>query len=209
MNIRVIGVALAGAVSATVIWHAFNAATAASNRDAYQQLDLFGEVFDRVRADYVERPNDEKLIEGAISGMLSSLDPHSSYMNAKNFQEMQIETQGKFGGIGIEVTMENGTVKVVSPIDDTPAARAGIMANDLIVRLDHADVQGMTLNEAVDKMRGDINTPITLTILRQGKDPFDVKLVREQIKVKSVKSSIAGADKDVGYIRISSFTDQT
>jgi carboxyl-terminal processing protease len=141
--------------------------------------------------------------------MLSALDPHSSYMNAKNFQEMQVQTQGKFGGLGIEVTMENGVVKVVSPIDDTPAARGGIMANDLIIKLDGEDVQGLTLNEAVDKMRGKINTPITLTILREGKEPFDVKLVRDEIKVKSVKSSLEGQDKDIGYIRISSFTEQT
>src|SRR5947207_69834 len=209
MNIRMIGMAFAGAVSATVMWHAFDAATAASNADTYKQLNLFGDVFDRVRSDYVEQPNDEKLIEAAINGMLTSLDPHSSYMNAKNFQEMQVQTQGKFGGLGIEVTMENGVIKVVSPIDDTPAAHAGIMANDLIVKLDGEDVQGLTLNEAVDKMRGKINTPIMLTIVRDGKDPFDVKLVRDEIRVKSVKTSIEGQDKDIGYIRISSFTEQT
>jgi carboxyl-terminal processing protease len=206
---RTIGMFFAGAVSATAMWHAFDAATAASNADTYKQLNLFGDVFDRVRSDYVEQPNDEKLIESAINGMLSALDPHSSYMNAKNFQEMQVQTQGKFGGLGIEVTMENGVVKVVSPIDDTPAARGGIMANDLIIKLDGEDVQGLTLNEAVDKMRGKINTPITLTILREGKEPFDVKLVRDEIKVKSVKSSLEGQDKDIGYIRISSFTEQT
>jgi carboxyl-terminal processing protease len=206
---RTIGMFFAGAVSATAMWHAFDAATAASNADTYKQLNLFGDVFDRVRSDYVEQPNDEKLIESAINGMLSALDPHSSYMNAKNFQEMQVQTQGKFGGLGIEVTMENGVVKVVSPIDDTPAARGGIMANDLIIKLDGDDVQGLTLNEAVDKMRGKINTPITLTILREGKEPFDVKLVRDEIKVKSVKSSLEGPDKDIGYIRISSFTEQT
>jgi carboxyl-terminal processing protease len=122
---------------------------------------------------------------------------------------MQVQTQGKFGGLGIEVTMENGVVKVVSPIDDTPAARAGIMANDLIIKLDGEDMQGLTLNEVVNKMRGKINTPITLSILREGKDPFDVKLIRDEIKVKSVKSSIEGPDKDIGYIRISSFTEQT
>ena len=206
---RTIGMFFAGAVSATAMWHAFDAATAASNADTYKQLNLFGDVFDRVRSDYVEQPNDEKLIESAINGMLSALDPHSSYMNAKNFQEMQVQTQGKFGGLGIEVTMENGVVKVVSPIDDTPAARGGIMANDLIIKLDGEDVQGLTLNEAVDKMRGKVNTPITLTILREGKEPFDVKLVRDEIKVKSVKSSLEGQDKDIGYVRISSFTEQT
>src|SRR5262245_59463101 len=207
MKIRTIGMFFAGAVSATVMWHAFDAATAASNADTYKQLNLFGDVFDRVRSDYVEEPDDQKLIEAAINGMLSSLDPHSSYMNAKNFQEMQVQTTGKFGGLGIEVTMENGIVKVVSPIDDTPASRAGIMANDLIVKLDGDDVQGMTLNEAVDKMRGKINTPIILTIVRDNKDPFDVKLVRDEIKVRSVKSSIEGPEKDIGYIRIYSFTE--
>jgi carboxyl-terminal processing protease len=209
MNIRMIGMAFAGAVSATVMWQAFDAATAASNADTYKQLNLFGDVFDRVRSDYVEQPDDEKLIESAINGMLTSLDPHSSYMNSKNFQEMQVQTQGKFGGLGIEVTMENGVVKVVSPIDDTPAARAGVMANDLIIKLDGEEVQGLTLNQAVDRMRGKINTPITLTILREGKEPFDVKLVRNEIKVRSVKSSVEGPDKDIGYIRISSFTEQT
>jgi carboxyl-terminal processing protease len=209
MNIRTIGMVVAGAVSATVMWHAFDAATAASNADTYKQLNLFGDVFDRVRSDYVEQPNDEKLIEAAINGMLTSLDPHSSYMNAKNFQEMQVQTQGKFGGLGIEVTMENGVVKVVAPIDDTPAAKAGIMANDLIIKLDGDEVQGLTLNQAVDKMRGKINTPITLTILREGKEPFDVKLVRDEIRVRSVKSSVEGQQKDIAYIRISSFTEQT
>ncbi len=143
----------------------------------------------------------------AINGMLTSLDPHSSYMTAKRFQEMQVQTKGEFGGLGIEVTMENGVVKVVAPIDDTPAARAGIMTNDLITKLDGEQVQGLTLNEAVDKMRGKINTPITLTILREGKDPFDVKVTRDVIRVRSVKSNTE--NDDIGYIRISSFTEQT
>jgi len=201
---------LAGAVSATVMWQAFDAATAASNADTYKQLNLFGDVFDRVRSDYVEQPNDEKLIESAINGMLSALDPHSSYMNAKNFQDMQVQTQGKFGGLGIEVTMENGIVKVVAPIDDTPAAKAGILANDLIIKLDGAEVQGLSLNEAVDKMRGKVNTPISITVMRQGaKEPLEFKLVRDVIRVKSVKAEVDGPQKDVGYIRISSFTEQT
>jgi carboxyl-terminal processing protease len=139
--------------------------------------------------------------------MLSSLDPHSSYMDAKRFQEMSVQTKGEFGGLGIEVTMENGLVKVVAPIDDTPASRAGIMANDLIVKLDGEQVQGMTLSEAVDKMRGAVNTPISLTIQREGREPFDVKIVRDRIRVQSVKSNVEG--EDIGYIRISSFTEQT
>jgi carboxyl-terminal processing protease len=210
MKMRSIGLVLAGAVSATVLWQAYSAAIAASNSDTYKQLNLFGDVFDRVRSDYVEPPNEEKMIEAAIDGMLTSLDPHSSYMNAKRFQEMQVQTKGEFGGLGIEVTMENGLVKVVAPIDDTPAAKAGIMANDLIIKLDGAEVQGLSLNEAVDKMRGKVNTPITLTIMRQGaKEPLDFKLVRDVIRVKSVKVEIGGPQKDVGYIRISSFTEQT
>ncbi len=195
-----------GAVAASGAWHVLEAANAA-NTDTYRQLNLFGDVFDRVRSDYVEVPDEEKLINSAINGMLASLDPHSSYMNAKRFQDMQVQTKGEFGGLGIEVTMENGVVKVVAPIDDTPAAHAGLLANDLITHLDGEQVLGMTLNEAVDKMRGKINTPITLTILRPGKeDPFDVKLTRDVIRIKSVK---ANAEGDIGYVRISSFTEQT
>jgi carboxyl-terminal processing protease len=209
MPIRSISVFVAGALFASVSWQVFNVAIAASNADTYKQLNLFGDVFDRVRADYVEVPDEEKMIESAIDGMLTSLDPHSSYMNAKRFEEMSVQTRGEFGGLGIEVTMENGLVKVVAPIDDTPAAKAGIQANDLITALDGAQVQGMTLNEAVDKMRGKVNTPITLTIIRDGKEPFEVKLNRDVIRVKSVKSDAEGPAKDVGYIRISSFTEQT
>src|SRR5687767_11154349 len=196
-----------GALSATLLWHAFGGASAA-NSDTYKQLNLFGDVFDRVRADYVEVPEDEMLIENAINGMLAGLDPHSSYMNAKRFQEMQVQTRGEFGGLGIEVTMENGIVKVISPIDDTPASKAGILANDLIVEIDSQQVQGLTLEQAVDKMRGKVNTPITLTILREGKaEPFEVKLIRDLIRLKAVKFELDGGD--VGYIRISSFSEQT
>jgi len=206
-KMRSFGLMFAGALMATVAWQAFDAATAASNADTYKQLNLFGDVFDRVRSDYVEVPEEEKLIESAINGMLTSLDPHSSYMTAKRFQDMQVQTRGEFGGLGIEVTMENGVVKVVAPIDETPAARAGIMANDLITQLDGEQVQGLTLNEAVDKMRGKVNTSITLTIVREGKEPFDVKLNRDIIRVRSVKSNTE--NEDIGYIRISSFTEQT
>jgi len=201
------GLVLAGAVSASLLWHALGAAGAASNANTYKQLNLFGDVFDRVRADYVEEPDEAKMIEAAINGMLASLDPHSSFMNAKQFQDMSVQTRGEFGGLGIEVTMENGVIKVVSPIDDTPASRAGIMANDLIVKLDGEDIQGLTLNEAVDRMRGRVGTPITLTIKRENQDPFDQKLVRDRIRVQSVKYNIEA--NDVGYIRISSFTEQT
>ncbi len=201
------GLVLAGAVSASLLWHAFGAAGAASNADTYKQLNLFGDVFDRVRADYVEEPNEGQMIEAAINGMLASLDPHSSFMNAKQFQDMSVQTRGEFGGLGIEVTMENGVIKVVSPIDDTPAARAGIMANDLIVKIDGEDIQGLTLNEAVDRMRGKVGAPITLTIKRDKQDSFEQKLVRDRIRVQSVKFNIEG--NDIGYIRISSFTEQT
>ena len=207
MKMRTIGLLATGAVVGIGAWQAFDAASAASNADTYKQLNLFGDVFDRIRGDYVEPPDEEKLIEAAINGMLTSLDPHSSYMNAKRFEEMRVQTSGEFGGLGIEVTMENGAVKVVSPIDDTPADKAGLMANDLITKLDGEAVEGLTLNEAVDKMRGKVNTPITLTIVREGREPFDVKLIRDVIRVRSVKSNMEG--DDIGFIRISSFTEQT
>jgi carboxyl-terminal processing protease len=165
-------------------------------------------VLERVRKDYVEKPDDKKLIENAINGMLSSLDPHSAYLNAKYYQDMQVQTRGEFGGLGIEVTMENGVVKVVSPIEDTPAARAGIQSGDLITHLDGEGITGLTLNEAVEKMRGPINTPLTLTIVRKGRDePFDVKVVRDKIRINPVKFRVESGD--IGYIRISCFNEQT
>jgi carboxyl-terminal processing protease len=176
--------------------------------DAYRQLNLFGEVFERVRADYVEKPDDSKLIESAINGMLAGLDPHSSYMDPKSFRDMEVETKGEFGGLGIEVTMEDGLIKVVAPIDETPAAKAGILANDLIIKLDDEQVQGMTMNQAVEKMRGPVNTKVKLTIMRKGQDkPIEVSLTREVIHVRSVRSQVEG--DDVGYIRMTQFSDQT
>jgi carboxyl-terminal processing protease len=206
-KMRNVGLVVAGAVSATVMWHAFGAAVAASNANTYKQLNLFGDVFDRVRADYVEEPDEAKMVEAAINGMLASLDPHSSFMNAKQFEDMSIQTRGEFGGLGIEVTMESGVIKVVSPIDDTPASRAGVMANDLITKLDGEDIQGLTLNEAVDRMRGKVGAPISLTIKRGEREPFELKLVRDRIRVQSVKYNIEA--NDIGYVRISSFTEQT
>src|SRR6201990_372335 len=180
----------------------------AATSDTYRQLNLFGDVFERVRSDYVEKPDDSKLVESAINGMLAGLDPHSSYMDAKSFRDMQVQTRGEFGGLGIEVTMEDGLVKVVAPIDDTPAAKAGVMANDIITQLDDEAVQGMTLNQAVDKMRGPVNTKIKLTIMRKGSDkPIDVTIVRDVIRVKSVRSHAEG--NDVGYIRVTQFSEQT
>src|SRR5690349_4453256 len=152
------------------------------NSDMYGQLNLFGSVLDVVRNKYVEQPDDAKLIESAITGMLSALDPHSSYMNPKDYRELQTQTRGEFGGLGLEVTMENGVVKVVSPIDDSPAAKAGLLANDLITHIDSEEIAGLTLEQAVDKMRGPVNTPITLTIVRKGVEkPFDVKVIRDII----------------------------
>jgi len=174
--------------------------------DTYRQLDLFGEVFERVRAEYVEEVSDQDLIEAAINGMLTSLDPHSSYLDAETFQDMQVQTRGSFGGLGIEVTMENGFVLVVSPIDDTPAYRAGLEAGDYITHLDGEPVLGLTLNEAVDRMRGPPGSPIELTIQRGEEEPFDVTLERDVITIESVRWRV---EDDVGYIRITSFTEQT
>jgi len=204
--------ALAGVLVTLIITqpHALLAGSAAraAVSDTYRELNLFGDVFERVRADYVERPDDSKLVESAINGMLAGLDPHSSYMDPKSFRDMQVQTRGEFGGLGIEVTMEDGLVKVVAPIDDTPAAKAGVMANDIITHLDDEAVQGLTLNQAVDKMRGPVNTKIKLTIMRKGADkPIEVSIVRDIIRVKSVRWHPEGGD--IGYIRITQFNEQT
>src|ERR1700727_146721 len=180
----------------------------AASSDTYRQLNLFGDVFERVRADYVEKPDDSKLVESAINGMLAGLDPHSSYMDPKSFRDMQVQTRGEFGGLGIEVTMEDGLVKVVAPIDDTPAAKAGVMANDIITKIDNEQVHGLMLIQAVEKMRGPVNTKIKLTIERKGQDkPIEVTIVRDVIRVQSVRSHVEG--DDVGYLRITQFSEQT
>ena len=180
----------------------------AASSDTYRQLNLFGDVFERVRSDYVEKPDDSKLVETAISGMLTGLDPHSSYMDAKSFRDMQVQTRGEFGGLGIEVTMEDGLIKVVSPIDETPASKAGIMANDIISQLDDEAVQGLTLNQAVEKMRGPVNTKIRLKIIRKGQDkPIEVTLTRDNIRVRSVRARVES--DDIAYIRITTFNEQT
>src|SRR6201746_503653 len=180
----------------------------AATSDTYRQLNLFGDVFERVRSDYVEKPDDSKLVESAISGMLTGLDPHSSYMDAKSFRDMQVQTRGEFGGLGTQGPREEGLIKVVSPIDDTPASKAGIMANDIITNLDDEAVQGLTLNQAVEKMRGPVNTKIRLKIIRKGADnPIDVTLVRDNIRVRSVRARPEG--EDIGYIRITTFNEQT
>ena len=183
-------------------------AKAAGSADTYRNLNLFGDVFERVRADYVEKPDDAKLVESAINGMLAGLDPHSSYMDGKSFRDMQIQTRGEFGGLGIEVTMEDGLIKVVTPIDETPAAKAGILANDIITHLDDEPVQGLTLNQAVEKMRGPVNTKIKLKVMRKGQDkPTELTIVRDIIRVRSVRSKQEG--DDVGYIRVTQFNEQT
>jgi carboxyl-terminal processing protease len=186
----------------------FGSSARAAVADTYKQLNLFGDVFERVRADYVEKPDDTKLIENAINGMLTNLDPHSSYMDPKSFRDMQVQTRGEFGGLGIEVTMEDGLIKVVSPIDDTPASKAGVLANDLITKLDDDQVQGLTLNQAVEKMRGPVNTKIRLTIMRKGADkPLELTLTRDIIRVRPVKTEVKG--EDIGYIRMTQFNEQT
>jgi carboxyl-terminal processing protease len=175
--------------------------------DTYRALNLFGDVFERVRAEYVEKVSDEDLIESAINGMLTSLDPHSSYMNRKSFQDMQVQTRGEFGGLGIEVTMENGVLKVVSPIDDTPAFRAGLQPGDLITHLNGEQVNGLSLNEAVEKMRGPVGSDIRVTI-RRGNEaaPRDVTLTRAVIRIQSVRSRTEG---EIGYVRITTFNEQS
>ena len=172
----------------------------------YQQLNMFGEVYERVRREYVEEVSDKELIEAAIEGMLQSLDPHSSFMNSESFKDMQVQTKGEFGGLGIEVTMEDGFVKVVSPIDDTPAFEAGVQAGDFIIEIDGVSVYGMTLGEAVDQMRGLINTEITIKISRGDAEPFDIKIIRDKIKVQSVKARREG---NAAYLRITSFNEKT
>jgi len=196
------------AAGSTMVSLARSQSASAANSEIYKQLDLFGEVLERVRADYVEEPEDSELIESAINGMLTALDPHSAYLNPKHFRDMQVKTRGEFGGLGIEVTMENGVVKVVAPIDDTPASRAGLMSGDLVTHLDKEQILGLTLQEAVEKMRGPINSPITLTVVREGvEDPFEVKVVRDIIHINPVKYNAEG--DDVGYIRVTTFNEQT
>jgi len=179
---------------------------APKNKETYEYLDLFGQIFDRVRSSYVEEVTDEELIEKAIDGMLRGLDPHSGYMNEEVWEEMQMDNQGKFGGLGIEITMEEGFVKVISPIDDTPAHKAGVIAGDYIIQIDDTPVFGLTLNEAVELMRGEKGDPITITISREGKEPFDITIIRDFINIQSVKNEIYD---DIGYLRITSFTEQT
>jgi carboxyl-terminal processing protease len=194
--------------SAMSLVHGAGGTTAnAAGSETYRQLAIFGDIFERVRAQYVTPPEEKKLVESAINGMLASLDPHSSYLNPEAAKDMRVQTRGEFGGLGIEVTMENELVKVIAPIEDTPAARAGVMAGDLIAEIDGEEVRGLTLPEAVDKMRGAANTPIDLTILREGAaEPIKLTIVRDVIKVKAVRHRV---EEDIGYIKINSFTEKT
>jgi carboxyl-terminal processing protease len=198
------GVAI-GAMLPVLVTH--STAQDESARTTYESLDLFGEIFERVRTGYVEQIDEQKLIEAAIDGMLASLDPHSAYLPPDNFQDMREQTKGEFGGLGIEVTMENGFVKVVAPIDETPAARAGLEAGDFITHINGESVLGLTLSDAVDKMRGPVGSEINITLTREGEDePFDVNITREMIKIRAVR---ARAEGDVGVLRITTFNEQT
>ena len=189
-----------------IITFSFSSYASNNDEEKYKYLDLFGQVFDRVRSSYVEEVSDQELIEKAIDGMLSGLDPHSGYMNEEIWKEMQMDTKGKFGGLGIEITMEEGFVKVIAPIEDTPAYDAGILAGDFIIQIDDTPVFGLTLNEAVELMRGERGAPIVITISRENTEPFEVKIIRDYINIRSVKSEIVD---DVGYLRITSFNEQT
>jgi carboxyl-terminal processing protease len=196
------------AAGSTVVSLARSPSAAAANSEIYEQLNLFGEVLERVRKGYVEEPENEKLIESAINGMLAALDPHSAYLNLDNYEDMRVQTKGRFGGLGIEVTMEEGLVKIIAPIADTPADKAGIMSGDLITKIDDENVRGMNLQDAVEKMRGEVDTPITLMILREGNDDLmKFKFNRGMIEINPVKYNVEG--DDVGYIRITSFNEQT
>ncbi|MEI5678874.1 S41 family peptidase [Mesorhizobium sp. CGMCC 1.15528] len=199
--------ALMGASAMTLVYGAPGSTANAAGSETYRQLAIFGDIFERVRAQYVTPPDEKSLVESAVNGMLTSLDPHSSYMNAEAAKDMRVQTKGEFGGLGIEVTMENDLVKVITPIDDTPAAKAGVLAGDFIAKIDGEEVRGLTLNDAVEKMRGPVGTPIKLTILREGADkPIELSVTRDIIKVKAVKYRV---ENDVGYMKITSFTEKT
>ncbi|MGP9822468.1 S41 family peptidase [Salinarimonas sp. NSM] len=209
LSLLMIGAAM-GAGAATVVSQPqllSGTSAIAASAETYRQLSLFGDVFEKVRTDYVEAPEDAALVEAAINGMLTSLDPHSSYLDPKSFRDMQVQTRGEFGGLGIEVTMEDGLVKVVSPIEDTPAAKAGVLANDLITHIDGEEVQGLTLNQAVDRMRGPVNSAVELRIRRGGGvEPIEVSITRDVIRVRPVRWRV---EDDIGYVRITQFNEQT
>ena len=199
--------ALMGASAMSVVYGAPGSTANAAGSETYRQLAVFGDIFERVRAQYVTPPDDKSLVENAINGMLTSLDPHSSYLNQDAAKDMRVQTKGEFGGLGIEVTMENDLIKVITPMDETPAAKAGVLAGDLIAEIDGQEVRGLSLNDAVEKMRGLVNTPIELTLIRDGAEqPIKLTIIRDVIKVKAVRARVEG---DVGYLKINSFTEKT
>ncbi|MBO6540067.1 MAG: S41 family peptidase [Rhizobiaceae bacterium] len=205
MSLLVAG-ALMGASAMSLVYGTPGSTANAAASDTYRNLAIFGDVFERVRAQYVSPPDEKSLVENAINGMLTSLDPHSSYLNPEAAQDMRVQTRGEFGGLGIEVTMENELVKVIAPMEGTPAAEAGVLAGDYIAEIDGEDVRGLTLSDAVDRMRGEVNSPIELTILREGADkPIKLTIVRDIIKVKAVRYRV---EEDVGYLKINSFTER-
>lgn len=193
-------------VALAFLFNAQQPAQSDEREETYRQLTLFGDVFQRVRGEYVDEVSDKELIEAAINGMLTSLDPHSAYLPDDNFKKMQVQTSGKFGGLGIEVTMQDGFLKVVSPIDDTPADKVGIQPEDLIVSVDGESIVGVTLTEAVEKLRGEIGSEVTVIIQRSEQEPFEVTLVRDEIKIRSVRHRLYDR---IGYIRITTFSEQT
>ena len=205
-RLLVLAVMILGAFSALFLIAPLTTKAQSNNEETYRQLTLFGDVFQRVREDYVEEVSDQDLVEAAINGMLTSLDPHSAYLPDDNFQKMQVQTRGKFGGLGIEVTMENGFVKVVSPIDDTPADKAGILPEDLIISVDGESIVGLTLNDAVEKLRGPIGSNVKISVQRAQDEPFEVNIIRDEIKIRSVRSRLY---ETIGYIRITTFSEQT
>ena len=205
-RLLVLAAMILGAFSARFLIAPLTTKAQSNNEETYRQLTLFGDVFQRVREDYVEEVSDQDLVEAAINGMLTSLDPHSAYLPDDNFQKMQVQTRGKFGGLGIEVTMENGFVKVVSPIDDTPADKAGILPEDLIISVDGESIVGLTLNDAVEKLRGPIGSNVKISVQRAQDEPFEVNIIRDEIKIRSVRSRLY---ETIGYIRITTFSEQT
>jgi carboxyl-terminal processing protease len=207
LALAAIGGTIAGMVLTTQLTGPLIAQEAAKTKSTYEQVDLFGDIFERIRSAYVEEVDEEELIRSAINGMLTSLDPHSSYLPPEDFDSMQVQTRGEFGGLGIEVTQENGFVKVVSPIDDTPADEAGVEAGDFITQVDGETTLGMSLDDAVELMRGEIGSEIVITIVREGTDePFDITIVRDKIKVKASRGRVEG---DSVVLRITTFSDQT
>ncbi|MEM7441372.1 MAG: S41 family peptidase [Pseudomonadota bacterium] len=207
LALAAVGGTLAGVIMTAQLTGPLIAQEAERTKSTYEQLDLFGDIFERIRSAYVEEVNEEKLIRAAINGMLTSLDPHSSYLPPEDFGQMQVQTRGEFGGLGIEVTQENGFVKVVAPIDDTPAAEAGVQSGDFITQVDGESTLGMTLDDAVGIMRGPVGSPIVITVVREGEEePFDITIVRDTIKVKATRVRQEG---DAIVLRITTFSEQT